>query len=155
MAHRKPLFLYLGGKGGKIMPSMCDDCKCSTYYDEEKDSFHCDNECLCCNGTNILEVLQTRNEQVIALTDEVRQELEEAEDMGIGNPILFAEQGPNRYRLMSLFFEDVAGGNNDGVKITEDTDLGEISVSYFTDRDEVPLTEGAVYEWAIDFFKNN
>jgi hypothetical protein len=100
-------------------------------------------------------VLQTRNEQVIALTDEVRQELEEAEDMGIGNPILFAEQGPNRYRLMSLFFEDVAGGNNDGVKITEDTDLGEIRVSYFTDRDEVPLTEGAVYEWAIDFFKNN
>ena len=72
------------------MPSMCDDCKCSTYYDEEKDSFHCDNECLCCNGTNILEVLQTRNEQVIALTDEVRQELEEAEDMGISNPILFA-----------------------------------------------------------------
>jgi hypothetical protein len=57
--------------------------------------------------------------------------------------------------MMSLFFEDVPEGHNDGVKITEDLDLGEITVEYFTDIDEVPLTEGAVYDWAIDFFKNN
>jgi len=100
-------------------------------------------------------VLQTRNEQVIALTDEVRAELEEAEDMGASNPIIFAEQGPNRFRTISLFFEDVAGGDNDGVNITEDTDLGEITVKYFTDRDEIELTEGAVYDWAIDFYRNN
>ena len=138
------------------MASMCDDCKCSTYYDEDKDTYHCENECVCCNGSDILEVLQTRNEQVTALTDEIREELEdEFEDVGAANPILFAEQGPNRFRMMSLFFEDVAGGHNDGVKITEDLDLGEITVQYFTDIDEVPLTEGAVYDWAIDFFKNN
>jgi hypothetical protein len=92
---------------------------------------------------------------VIALTDKVREELEGAEDMGVSNPILFAEQGPNRFRMMSLFFEDVAGGRNDGVKITEDLDLGEITITYFTDEDKTEITEGAVYDWAIDFFKNN
>jgi hypothetical protein len=56
---------------------------------------------------------------------------------------------------MSLFFEDVPGGHNDGVKITEDLDLGEITIAYFTDEDETELTEGAVYDWAIDFFRNN
>lgn len=137
------------------MASMCDDCKCSTYYDKDKDTYHCENECVCCNGSDILEVLQTRNEQVIALTEEIREELEEAEDMGVSNPILFAEQGPNRFKVMSLFFEDVAGGHNDGVKITEDLDLGEITITYFTDEDETELTEGAVYDWALNFYKTN
>jgi len=131
------------------MASMCDDCKCSTYYDEDKDTFHCENECVCCNGSDILEVLQTRNEQVIATTEEEREDLNE------DNPIVFAESAPNRFRVMSMFFEDVVGGNNDGVNITEDTDLGEITVKYFTDKDEIELTEGAVYDWAIDFYKNN
>ena len=137
------------------MAMMCETCKCSTYYDDEKDSYHCENECVCCNGSDILEVLQTRNGQVIALTDEVRAQLEDEEDMGASNPILFAEQGPNRFRMISMFFEDVAGGHNDGVNITEDTDLGEITVKYFTDEDEIELTEGAVYDWAINFYKNN
>lgn len=137
------------------MAIMCETCKCSTYYDEEKDSYHCENECVCCNGSDILEVLQTRNEQVIALTDEVREELEGADDMGVSNPILFAEQGPNRFRIMSMFFEDVAGGHNDGVKIQEDLDLGEITITYFTDEDETQLTEGAVYDWALNFYKTN
>lgn len=137
------------------MAVMCETCKCSTYYDEEKDSYHCENECVCCNGSDILEVLQTRNEQVIALTDEVREELEGADDMGVSNPILFAEQGPNRFRIMSMFFEDVAGGHNDGVKIQEDLDLGEITITYFTDEDETQLTEGAVYDWALNFYKTN
>ena len=137
------------------MAAMCETCKCSTYYDEEKDSYHCENECVCCNGSDILEVLQTRNEQVIALTDEMREELEGADDMGVSNPILFAEQGPNRFKVMSLFFEDVSGGRNDGVKIQEDLDLGEITITYFTDEDETELTEGAVYDWALNFYKTN
>ena len=141
------------------MAMMCETCKCSIYLEDQPDGTRayggCENECECCNGTNIREVLQTRNEQVIALTDEVRAELEEAEDMGASNPIIFAEQGPNRFRTISLFFEDVAGGDNDGVNITEDTDLGEITVKYFTDRDEIELTEGAVYDWAINFYNNN
>ena len=137
------------------MASMCDDCKCSTYYDEDKDTFHCENECVCCNGSNILEVLQARNEEALALTEAVREALEEAEDMGESNPFIFAESAPNRFRIMSLFLEDVSGGNNDGVKITEDVESGEIEIEYFTDIDQVPLTEGAVYDWALNFYKNN
>jgi len=141
------------------MAMMCETCKCSIYLEDKPDGTRdyggCESGCECCNGTNILEVLETRNEQVIALTDEVRAELEEAEDMGASNPIIFAEQAPNRFRTMSLFFEDVAGGDNDGVNITEDVDLGEITVKYFTDKDEIELTEGAVYDWAIDFYRNN
>ena len=141
------------------MAVMCETCKCSIYLETQADGTRayggCENECVCCNGSDILEVLQTRNEQVIALTDEVREELEETEDMGVSNPILFAEQGPNRFRVMSMFFEDVAGGHNDGVKIQEDLDLGEITITYFTDEDETELTEGAVYDWALNFYKNN
>jgi hypothetical protein len=102
-----------------------------------------------------LEVLQTRNEQALALTEKMREKLEEEEDMGESNPFIFAESAPNRFRMMSLFLEDVSGGNNDGVKITEDVELGEITIEYFTGVDEVPLTEGAVYDWALDFYKNN
>jgi len=141
------------------MAVMCETCKCSIYLEDKPDGTRdyggCENECECCNGTNILEVLETRNEQVIALTDEVRADLEEAEDMGASNPIIFAEQGPNRFRTISLFFEDVAGGDNDGVTITEDINLGDITVKYFTDKDEIELTEGAVYEWAVNFYNNN
>lgn len=141
------------------MAVMCETCKCSIYLETQEDGTRayggCENECVCCNGSDILEVLQTRNEQVIALTDEVREELEDAEDMGVSNPILFAEQAPNRFNVMSLFFEDVANGTNDGVKIQEDLDLGEITITYFTDEDETELTEGAVYDWALNFYKNN
>jgi len=135
------------------MAVMCETCKCSIYLETQPDGTRayggCENECVCCNGSDILEVLQTRNEQVIATTEEEREDLNE------DNPIVFAESAPNRFRVMSMFFEDVVGGNNDGVNITEDTDLGEITVKYFTDKDEIELTEGAVYDWAIDFYKNN
>jgi hypothetical protein len=141
------------------MAVMCETCKCSIYLETQTDGTRayggCENECVCCNGSDILEVLQTRNEQVIALTEEIREELEGSEDVGAANPILFAEQGPNRFRMMSLFFEDVAGGHNDGVKIQEDLDLGEITITYFTDEDETELTEGAVYDWALNFYKTN
>ena len=135
------------------MAVMCETCKCSIYLETQADGTRayggCENECVCCNGSDILEVLKTRNEQVIATTEEEREDLNE------DNPIVFAESAPNRFRVMSMFFEDVVGGNNDGVNITEDTDLGEITVKYFTDKDEIELTEGAVYDWAIDFYRNN
>lgn len=31
------------------MASMCEECKCSTYYNEELDMYSCENECPCCN----------------------------------------------------------------------------------------------------------
>lgn len=31
------------------MASMCETCKCSTYYNEDLDMYSCENECPCCN----------------------------------------------------------------------------------------------------------
>lgn len=140
------------------MAMMCETCKCSIYLEDQPDGTRayggCENECDCCTGGDILKVLQTRNEQALALTDEIREKLEEGEDMGVSNPILFAEQGPNRFSVVSLFFEDVVGGDNDGVNITEDNDTGQITITYFTDKNEIEITEGAVYDWALNFYKN-
>ena len=54
---------------------------------------------------------------------------------------------------MSLFFEDVTYGTNDGVEIVEDLDLNEIRVRYFSDTESTELTKGAVYDWAIQMYK--
>lgn len=92
----------------------------------------------------LIELLETRNAQVLATNEQDREDADE------GNPILFAEQGPNRFALMSLFFTDT-----DGVRIQEDLDLNEVTVHYFTDTEEVELTSGAVYEWAVKFYNEN
>ena len=92
----------------------------------------------------LIELLETRNAQVLATNEEEREDADE------GNPVLFAEQGPNRFALMSLFFTD-----DDGVQIQEDLDVNEITVRYFTDTESVELTSGAVYDWAIKFFNEN
>jgi hypothetical protein len=139
------------------MAIMCEECKCSIYLEEQEDGTKeyggCENNCPCCNkeeGTStISEVLAKRNAQVLAVTDEDRDEMDE------NNPIVFAESGPNRFSLMSMFFEDKVGGDNDGVQIQEDLDCGEITVKYFTEEGEVELTEGAVYEWAINHYREN
>lgn len=34
------------------MASMCEECKCSTYYNDELDMYSCENECPCCNDPN-------------------------------------------------------------------------------------------------------
>lgn len=93
--------------------------------------------------------LEKRNAQVLAVTDEDRDEMNEE------NPVIFAESGPNRFSLMSMFFEDKVGGDNDGVQIQEDLDCGEITVKYFTEKGEVELTEGAVYDWAVNHYREN
>lgn len=95
------------------------------------------------------DLLETRAAQIVATSEEEREDGDE------GNPILFAESGPNRYALMSLFFEDRAGGNNDGVRIEEDLDLGEVKIYYFTDTEEQELLEGEVYDWALNFYQEN
>jgi hypothetical protein len=96
------------------------------------------------------ELLSEREAQIEALTEEVREELDSVDDSYESNPILFAESGPNRFRIMSLFFTDT-----DGVTIQEDLDLDEITISYFTDYETIEVTEGAFYAWALDFFNNN
>jgi hypothetical protein len=98
--------------------------------------------------SDLASLLEKRNQQVLSTTDEDR-------DSDDQNPIVFAESAPNRFRLMSMFFEDVSGGNNDGVQIQEDLDSEEITISYFTDTATMEITEGAVYDWALNFYKND
>jgi len=96
------------------------------------------------------ELLGERVAQIIALTEEKRADLEETEDMGDSNPIMHAEQGPNRFAIMSLFFTDT-----DGVKIEEDLELNDITVTFFTDEEELIVKEGALYEWATNYYRDN
>jgi len=92
----------------------------------------------------IESLIKERTAQLLALTDEVR------DTENSDSPILYAEQGPNRFALMSLFFND-----SDGVQIQEDLELNEITVRFFNDSKEQELTNGALYEWAINYYKNN
>lgn len=92
----------------------------------------------------ISENLAKRNAQALAVTEEDREEINE------DNPIIFAETAPNRYQTVTLFFPE-----EDGVRIQEDLDLHIINVYYFTDEDEIELSEGALYEWALDYYESN
>ena len=135
------------------MAMMCEECKCSIYLEEQADGSKtyggCENDCPCCNE-NIGALLEERTAQIIALTEEERGKLDDNDDLADSNPILHAEQGPNRFALMSLFFTD-----SDGVQIQEDLDLNEITVAYFAGDNDIPVTEGALYEWAINYYKLN
>ena len=87
-------------------------------------------------------MLAERAAAILAYTDEDRDAMDES------NPITFAESGPNRFHLMSLFFSEI-----DGVQIQEDCDLNEITIKYFKDDEaDVELTEGPVYDWALNMY---
>jgi hypothetical protein len=88
--------------------------------------------------------LEQYTAQLLALTDEKRDAGDES------NPILHAEGGPNRFATMSLFFND-----SDGVRIDEDLDLNAITVHYFNDGEERELLEGALYKWAVNYYRDN
>lgn len=121
------------------MPAMCEGCKCSIALTE--------SYCPICKeelsvSTRLSQSLKLREAQLLAITD--RDELDDS------NPIGFAEAGPNRFRLLTLFFP-----NDDGIRVQEDLDLNEISVQYFNDKESVELKEGALYEWALDYYRND
>ena len=88
--------------------------------------------------------LKQRESELLALTELDREEGSES------NPILFAESGPNRFNIMSLFFP-----GDDGVKIQEDLELNLISVYYFNEEGQTELTSGAIYEWATKYYEDN
>ena len=90
------------------------------------------------------DTLEGRTRQLLVTTEEVREAGYES------NPIIYAEQAPNRFALMSLFFPA-----EDGVRIQEDLDLSEITVAYFNEEGEQELTEGALYDWALKFYSEN
>ena len=93
-----------------------------------------------------MATIQEREAQILATTEADREEINES------NPIVSAESAPNRFSLMSMFFDD---GADDGVQIEEDNATGEIVVRYFNDEETVILTEGTLYNWAKEFYSNN
>jgi hypothetical protein len=92
----------------------------------------------------VMPNIKEREEQLLALTEVERDTGDES------NPILFAEGGPNRFHTMTLFFPE-----GDGVKIQTDLDLDKITVQYFNDSETIELTEGPIYDWAIDLYEND
>jgi hypothetical protein len=131
------------------MAIMCEECKCSIYLDDNTGDYGgCESGCPCCNQ-NLNELIAIRAAQVLAITDEDRAAGDET------NPIIFAESGPNRFNVMTLFFEDKPGGINDGVTIEEHLGSNDITVKYFTDDNTTEITSGPVYEWAINQYKEN
>ena len=87
-----------------------------------------------------------REEQIRAITPEMREEGDDS------HPILSAESAPNRYQFITYFFPE-----GDGVRIEEDLDSeGEerYRVTYFDDEGEKEVTEGTLYEWAIETYEN-
>lgn len=88
--------------------------------------------------------LKLREEQLLALTEEER---ETGDD---NNPILHAESGPNRFHSITLFFPE-----GDGVKVETDLDLDIRTVEYFSEGETIELTEGPLYDWAVEIYEND
>lgn len=88
--------------------------------------------------------LKLREEQLLALTEEERETGDDS------NPILHAESGPNRFHSITLFFPE-----GDGVKVETDLDLDLRTVEYFNDKDTIELTEGPLYDWAVEIYEND
>lgn len=56
------------------MPLMCEECKCSTYYNDETDMYSCENDCACCNdpdyksdGDKLVELIEYIKIHLISL----------------------------------------------------------------------------------------
>lgn len=86
--------------------------------------------------------IKLREEQILAV-----RRIDEDDET---NPIIHAEQGPNRYHSITWFFPDP---ECDGVRVTYDCDLGTKEVVYFDKNGtEVELTEGVMYDWAMNLY---
>jgi hypothetical protein len=98
-----------------------------------------------------MDTLELRARQILETTEAHREAGDES------NPVIFAEHGPNRFNVMSLYFEDTPYGINDGVTIEEHLGTGDITVKYFKRdyADTIELDNGPVYEWALNHYKEN
>jgi hypothetical protein len=68
------------------------------------------------------------------------------------NPLTIALENPNRFQTVTFFFAD-----DDGIKIETDLDLNDVTVYYLTQcgARQYVITEGALYEWAINAEANS
>jgi hypothetical protein len=88
--------------------------------------------------------LKLREQQASALTEEEREAGDDS------NPILYAESAPCHYQSITYWFPE-----EDGVIIEQNMDDEEdITVKYMNGDETIELTEGALYEWAIEQFEN-
>lgn len=94
--------------------------------------------------TNLMESVKNYEDILNSLTETDRDNMDET------NPIIHAETGPNRFATMSLFFNET-----DGVTITEDLELGDITIEFFNDKEKIDIVEGPLYRWALKFFNEN
>lgn len=69
------------------MASMCEECKCSTYYNEELDTYACENDCPCCHDPNWesdwdthLRIMKQVREYVNIYLISLRQDSEELQE---------------------------------------------------------------------------
>ena len=86
--------------------------------------------------------LSEREAQALAIAGKDREEVEE------DNPIIYAESAPCRYQSITYWFPE-----EDGVMVQQSLDNEEeITVKYLTGEEEIDLTEGALYEWALEQF---
>ena len=91
--------------------------------------------------------IETRTAQVIKASKIDRNAIEEADE---SDPIIYTETAPNRFNVLTYFFPE-----EDGVRIEEDLDLHEITIHYFNDEGDTELTEGALYDWALNLYKED
>lgn len=89
--------------------------------------------------------LKVREEQVIAVTEQERDEGNE------DNPILYAESGPCRYQSVTYWFPE-----DDGVIIEQNLDdVEDITVKYINGNETIELTDGPLYDWVINLYEND
>ena len=89
--------------------------------------------------------LSDREAQALEVAGKDRDGLDEE------HPIVFAESGPCRYQSITYWFPE-----EDGVIVQQSLDDEEdITVKYLTGEEEITLTEGALYEWALEQFNND
>lgn len=89
--------------------------------------------------------LKLREEQVLQVT---REDRESGTD---DNPIVYAESGPCRYQSVTYWFPD---GDGVIVEVNMD-DEDDFSVKYMDGDESIELTDGPLYEWAVEQYEND
>lgn len=87
-----------------------------------------------------------REAQILALTEKDREEADS------DNPIIYAETAPCHYQSETFWFPE-----GDSVEVVQNLDWEEDLEVYYQEQggERVQITEGALYEWAIERWESN
>lgn len=89
--------------------------------------------------------LKLREEQVLQVKEEERENGDDS------NPIIYAESGPCRYQSVTYWFPD---GDGVIVEVNMD-DEDDFTVRYMDGEESIDLTDGPLYEWAVEQYEND